>query len=251
MIGPMLVNPALKHSLVDDCVQAIRGIVLRGESPPGSRLPTERELAARFGVNRVTVRSALARLSAENLVTAKQGSGYVVSEFTRSAGPELLPGLTALASASPREVAADLLLVRRSLAIVVLERLTVRGSAALPVVRAAVEDFERAVGAAASIDDPDARIAAIAAADATTLGAIVDAAGSVTLRLCLNPVLRVVGELKELATALYAQPRDNVAAYRALAEWLAAKDRPPPSVIIDAFAKRDATTVARLKRSAS
>ena len=52
---------------------------LRGELardyPPGTRLPTEAQLAARFGVNRHTVRRALGALAADGLVHARRGAG--------------------------------------------------------------------------------------------------------------------------------------------------------------------------------
>ena len=44
----------------------------------GERLPTEAELAARHGVNRHTVRQALADLATRGLVRAQQGSGTYV-----------------------------------------------------------------------------------------------------------------------------------------------------------------------------
>ena len=49
-----------------------------GRLPPGSRLPIETELAARFEVNRHTVRRALADLSARGLIRATQGRGTFV-----------------------------------------------------------------------------------------------------------------------------------------------------------------------------
>lgn len=45
---------------------------------PGDRLPTERELAARIGVARGTVKSAYKRLEQMNLVRIRQGSGIFV-----------------------------------------------------------------------------------------------------------------------------------------------------------------------------
>lgn len=45
---------------------------------PGDKLPTEAELAARFGVNRHTVRQALAGLAQAGLVHARRGSGVFV-----------------------------------------------------------------------------------------------------------------------------------------------------------------------------
>lgn len=45
---------------------------------PGHRLPSEARLAARFGVNRHTVRRALAALAEAGLVHARRGSGVTV-----------------------------------------------------------------------------------------------------------------------------------------------------------------------------
>lgn len=50
-------------------IEAIRAVILAGELAPGRPLPSERALASRFGISRTTVRAALARLEAENLVT--------------------------------------------------------------------------------------------------------------------------------------------------------------------------------------
>jgi GntR family transcriptional regulator, phosphonate transport system regulatory protein len=47
--------------------------------PPGAKLPTEAELAARFGVNRHTVRHALADLAETGLVHARRGAGVFVT----------------------------------------------------------------------------------------------------------------------------------------------------------------------------
>ena len=46
----------------------------------GERLPSENELATRFGVSRPVVRSALARLRDESLLVSKQGAGSFVNQ---------------------------------------------------------------------------------------------------------------------------------------------------------------------------
>lgn len=46
---------------------------------PGDKLPSERELAAAFGVQRLTVRSALNLLLADNTIIAKPRSGYYMA----------------------------------------------------------------------------------------------------------------------------------------------------------------------------
>jgi GntR family phosphonate transport system transcriptional regulator len=58
----------------------LRGEIAEGRFRTGDRLPTEKELSTRFGVNRHTVRRALAELTAEGAVTVRRGSGAYVSE---------------------------------------------------------------------------------------------------------------------------------------------------------------------------
>ena len=55
----------------------LRDEIARGLAP-GTRLPTEAQLARRFGVNRHTVRRALAALADEGQVHARRGAGVFV-----------------------------------------------------------------------------------------------------------------------------------------------------------------------------
>lgn len=52
--------------------------IARGNYKPGDRLPTEAQLSARFGVNRHTVRRALAALSEAGTVHSRRGAGVFV-----------------------------------------------------------------------------------------------------------------------------------------------------------------------------
>ncbi len=61
---------------------ALRAEIAEGARRPGDRLPTEARLSARFGVNRHTVRRALAALSGEGLVRARRGAGVFVAGGT-------------------------------------------------------------------------------------------------------------------------------------------------------------------------
>lgn len=54
--------------------------IREGELKPGSRLPTEQELAVQFAVNRHTVRRALSLLADKELIRTEQGSGSFVRE---------------------------------------------------------------------------------------------------------------------------------------------------------------------------
>lgn len=59
---------------------AVEREIADGERSPGSRLPTEQVLTARFGVNRHTVRRAMEELEAAGLVRVEQGRGSFVAE---------------------------------------------------------------------------------------------------------------------------------------------------------------------------
>lgn len=64
--------------LTDRVREELAHRIARGEYAPGQQLPTERDLSTAFGVSRVTVRRALADLTAEGVVLAVQGRGTFV-----------------------------------------------------------------------------------------------------------------------------------------------------------------------------
>jgi len=226
------------------CADAIRRRVLSGELAPGARLPPERALADQLGVNRLTLRAALAQLTAANLLSVRQGSGYVVREWRREGGPELIAGLADLAAsgAEQRVIASDLLAVRRAIAQAVLETLA-RGTAASARARinTAVELF------AARAEDgltPDEA----SELDLEVLATILEATGSVVFQLCLNPVASVLRSMPALRAAMYADARQNAAAYRALSAFLAHPSIEAVPLVAAELARRDEATLAALAR---
>ena len=60
----------------------LRNNIASGQYRPGDKLPTEAALSTRFGVNRHTVRRALAVLQESGLVYARRGSGVYVTAKT-------------------------------------------------------------------------------------------------------------------------------------------------------------------------
>ncbi|MFM2399587.1 MAG: phosphonate metabolism transcriptional regulator PhnF [Pseudomonadota bacterium] len=76
-----LLLSALGGSVWSRIEQYIAGEIARGAHLPGERLPAEHVLAQTFGVNRHTVRQALASLAAKGLVRVTQGSGTYVEDF--------------------------------------------------------------------------------------------------------------------------------------------------------------------------
>jgi DNA-binding FadR family transcriptional regulator len=57
----------------------IAGLIMAGEFAPGSRLPAERELAAKLGVSRASVREAIISLEIGGLVEVRVGTGIFVT----------------------------------------------------------------------------------------------------------------------------------------------------------------------------
>jgi GntR family transcriptional regulator, transcriptional repressor for pyruvate dehydrogenase complex len=68
----------IRRSLSADLVDQLKERIKSGALVSGDRLPTERLLGLELGVSRTVVREAVARLSAEKWVEARQGSGVYV-----------------------------------------------------------------------------------------------------------------------------------------------------------------------------
>ncbi|MCA1406745.1 FadR family transcriptional regulator [Ensifer sp. IC3342] len=69
-----------KPKLSERVASAIREQVLKGEIPPGQKLPTESRMSEFFGVSRTVVREAIATLAADGLVEPRQGAGVFVKD---------------------------------------------------------------------------------------------------------------------------------------------------------------------------
>lgn len=66
-------------SLYQQIADDIKGKVDREELKPNTKIPTEAELSAEYGVSRVTIRKALELLVEEEILVRKQGIGTFVS----------------------------------------------------------------------------------------------------------------------------------------------------------------------------
>ncbi len=66
-------KPLVADSLAQQIADQIREVIMDGTLKADERLPTEDDLAKHFGVSRPTVREALKRLSAQNLIRSRRG----------------------------------------------------------------------------------------------------------------------------------------------------------------------------------
>jgi GntR family transcriptional regulator, transcriptional repressor for pyruvate dehydrogenase complex len=84
---PLLSQPISQASPVSEVARRLLSYLSTSALDPGARLPSERDLAARFQVGRSAVREALAALDLLGVVTIRQGSGT----YFNTTSTDLLP----------------------------------------------------------------------------------------------------------------------------------------------------------------
>ncbi|GAB3375737.1 GntR family transcriptional regulator [Amycolatopsis echigonensis] len=85
MDGIDLSDPRAGYLRVAD---GIRRQIEAGDLSPGDQLPTQRELAAEYGVGTETVKRALEQLRSAQLVVSHQGKGSFVGRGPATASPK-------------------------------------------------------------------------------------------------------------------------------------------------------------------
>lgn len=111
--GPL--RPLTKTRLHQDIVEQLKDRIVRGDLPPGAKLPPERELAEQLEVNRTTVREALHKLEGMGLVEIKHGTGIYVRDYLESGSLELARHLLFLDGQLNVDILRNLLSLRRLL----------------------------------------------------------------------------------------------------------------------------------------
>ncbi|TFW06048.1 PLP-dependent aminotransferase family protein [Oxalobacteraceae bacterium OM1] len=86
-LATLRLDPAASAPMFRQLYQGIRGAILAGGLPPGTRLPPTRELAVLVGVSRQTVLNAYEQLTAEGYLAGTVGRGTFVSEHLPAGRP--------------------------------------------------------------------------------------------------------------------------------------------------------------------
>ncbi|GAB6154180.1 fatty acid metabolism transcriptional regulator FadR [Desulfosporosinus burensis] len=108
-----LKSPVRSSDLVEN--KLIRA-VLFGEFPPGSELPPERDLAAKLGVGRPTLREVIQRLERDGWFTVRKGQHTLVKDFWREGNLNTLVNIVQSSEEVPEDFIINLLEVRAVLA---------------------------------------------------------------------------------------------------------------------------------------
>lgn len=96
-------------------MQSIKAYILGHNLGPGSPLPTEAELCAELGVSRSSVREALRKLEALDIVYVQQGRGAFVGEMSLRPLVETLTLRASLSEASSTEALRNVVALRKYL----------------------------------------------------------------------------------------------------------------------------------------
>ena len=86
-------TPTKRTLLADRVAERLRRDILSGQYSPGEKLSSELELAARFKVNRFTVREAMNKLVQMHLIARRPGRGTVVLDYSEHASVDVIEDL--------------------------------------------------------------------------------------------------------------------------------------------------------------
>lgn len=161
----------------------IRGEILRGTYRAGDRLPGERDMAARLGVNRGAVREALKTLEGQGLVATRPGGTTVCA--LHDASISVVRHLVSVDGRANPEVIAQLLDVHEML---------VSGAARLAVERGSDDDLLHAGELARALGDPGLSPQELRELFDEIIELITRASGNLVLRLWRNTVRPALAE---------------------------------------------------------
>ncbi len=229
-----LARAAAPASPSEATFEALLADIVSGTFPPGSNLPAERDLARRLGTSRPTLREALRRLAAWNLLDAKRGSGVVVRE-RRDWSIEVLPAYLRYGAWQDGQLGnlaalvEDLLSLRRSLMLETVQLIAKR----LPSGGTSAARRELDAAWAARHDS-----VAFVEADLGVMRALVEAAGFLPAVWLLNRLAGVYLELARIFTGAVTPPTDYREAHTT---FLTALERHQPRVaarVLGAYLER-------------
>ena len=105
-------KPSKQQKVAETLAAVLRDAIIEGTYRTGDTLPSERDLANQFEVNRSSVREAILRLESWGLVDVRQGGGTMVRDVLASAGLQVLPYLLAPSGELDPKWLVDLLEMR-------------------------------------------------------------------------------------------------------------------------------------------
>lgn len=206
-------NTIVKASLSKQIAEQLRAAIVSGQFKIGERLPTEDELAQRYGVSRPSVREALKRLAAQNLVRAKRGpsgGNFVVKPSFGDLAESLSGAATLLVGMGALDI-EEIMQARR----------TLQGSClALAVNHASAQHIENIEIALQRQQDPEISDEAFCQADVAFHRALVDATDNGMLRFVMYTVIEALIPVTNMVVTVVRERSDIISLHRQMLDHL-------------------------------
>jgi GntR family transcriptional repressor for pyruvate dehydrogenase complex len=231
-----MLKPVEKQRVAEEIVEQLRSLILTGQYAPGAKLPPERELSKRLGVNRASLREALKKLEHLGLVRIRQGDGTRVQNFMETGGIELIQHLLPLASGAHPELIRDMFEFRRIFG---------REVARLAAFRAAPDGLRKLAMLA---DKADAAGSALELfeIDFEFYVALTQVSGNQVMGLLINTVREGVRSFMPLLSNLAASPELVRQHHRDILAALEGRDAEAAARAADLYLRTGAELAARI-----
>jgi len=201
--------PILRSAVSDIVFGRLVDAILTGEISPEEALPSERDLAETFQVNRHAVREALKRVQQVGLVRISQGGKTRALDWRQHAGLEVLSMLAATGTVPALRMLHDIVVMRRSIAV---------DAAGLCARFGTDEELLAVTRAAAAYGGYDG--------DLAFWTAVIDGSGNLAYRLGLNTLVAAFDDLgmDRIAALGLSLELDDAATHQELARLIADRD---------------------------
>lgn len=205
-----LFRPVRTRNAFEETVERLLQAIRLGVAAPGEKLPAERDLAARLGVSRVTLRDAIRAIA---------DAGYVESRRGRYGGTFVAESLpTPVPRAEPLGDLEDVLTMRH-----ILESGAAEAAAARALTPTDRQHLTAALGEVSGVDTEQAEYRR---RDSRLHLAIAEVAGSASLTTAVADIRTRVNELLDTIPLLAANIEHSNAQHRAVVAAILAGDAP-------------------------
>ncbi|MEC3954057.1 GntR family transcriptional regulator [Nocardia sp. CDC153] len=207
------------QTVVADVADELARRVATGQYAPGDLMPSVRQVAEEFDMNRATAQLVLGRLESYGFVDAHRGRGFTVRDVRRAGGVDVYRRLFRLSLPSPEtaaEMFANIVAAERAIVLEALLDYTAAERGIEPaVLTAAVDELETL---ARSADPDQVRMLEL---EVGLVRTVLTDLGHTMQRAVLNSVGEMLFEVPEAARAYFVVSPDlHVLVWRALlAVW--------------------------------
>ncbi len=203
----------VKSSISKQIAEQLREAIVSGRFKIGDRLPTEDELAQRYGVSRPSVREALKRLAAQNLVRARRGpsgGNFVVQPSYEALAESLSASATLLVGMGALEIEE----------IIEARRMLQSGCLKLAIENATEEQIADIETALQRQKNPQIDDQAFCQADVAFHRALVDAAGNGMIKFVMYTVIEALVPLTNMVVSVVRERSDIISLHEQILEQL-------------------------------